>query len=273
MTRETLRAAANGGSHLKDELWDIMAPIIDILWLKEVSIERKAMMLERYALWNAETLHGLDPVAIDRYDQEGILLQVRLEEADAWTSFSSRDNPSEWRMASGYSERLVSSVAGEFNYYFVCMAGGPANTCWTMISSKNWIQYHVDPIANGQRWYCKVCGARYMRSFGVLIEIVQPQHAARYMMAEYPPSSIGDVRAMALEREHDSATTPAALFAAVPNVVPASKFHLQLIDPGIYSIISQDELLACGFFNWAQMFNLKPTKAEQKNHQQSCLIP
>jgi hypothetical protein len=154
-------------------------------------------------------------------------------------------------------------VVGEFNYYFVCKSGAKDNMCWTMISSKNWTQVHADPIADGQRWYCKVCGARYMTRFGVLIEIVQP-HAVSYMLADYPPDTIGDVRAMAMEREHDRASTPAELFAAVPNLVPASELHLELIGSGIYSITSQAELLACGTFKWAQMFTLKPTKKEQR---------
>jgi hypothetical protein len=158
---------------------------------------------------------------------------------------------------------MVSSVVRKFNYYFVCKAGGANNVCWTMINSKNWTQLHEDPIADGQRWYCKICGAKYKTSFGVLIEIVQ-QHAVSYMMADYPPDSIGDVRAAAMEREHANANTPAELFAAVPNLVPESKLHLQPIDQGVYSITSHAELLACGTFKWAQMFNLKPTKAEQR---------
>jgi hypothetical protein len=154
-------------------------------------------------------------------------------------------------------------VVGEFNYYFVCKAGGVNNICWTMINSKNWTQFFEDPIADGQRWYCKVCLARYKTSFGVLIEIVQ-KHAVNYMMADYPPDSIGDVRAAAMEREHENANTPAELFAAVPNLVPAGKLLLRQIDKGVYSITSPGELLSCGTFKWAQMFNLKPTKAEQR---------
>jgi hypothetical protein len=238
---------------LRDELWDIFAPIFEILSLKESSIVRYSMLLKRYKLWCGEVLHGLSLAARDRYDQEGTLLLARIVDADVWTSFKSRDNASEWRLTSGYSERLVSSEGGEFNYYFVCLA---KDTCWTMINSKKWIRHLYDPIANGECWYCNVCGTRYMKRFGVLVEYIRPHHAPRYMMAEYPPSSIRDVRATALEGEYENATTPAALFAAVPNLIPASNVHLRMIEPGIYSVIAKEKLLDRGLFSWERLFNL-----------------
>jgi hypothetical protein len=246
-----------------EQLSNILAPIIDILKFKMISIEAEAMILDKYALWKSATPDVDDPAAMEQYNKDGIKLHADLEDAAAWTSFASKDNPNAWRRAADYSERLVSTVVGAFNYYFICKAGPKDNICWTMINSKNWTQMHEDPIANGQRWYCKVCRAKYMTKFGVLIEVVQP-HAVSYMLADFPPNTLGDVRAMAMEREHEGAKSPAELFAAVPNLVPASKLHLQEIDSGIYSITSQAELLACGTFQWAQMFTLQPTKKEQK---------
>jgi hypothetical protein len=246
----------------QEELSDIFSPIIDILQLKVVSMELGVSLAEKFKLWSAKKPDILDVNAMNQYDQEGLDLHQCLEEASDWSSFTSKSNPHEWRLASDYSECMVSSVVGAFNYYFVCKAGG-INPCWTMINSKNWTQYHADPIANKQRWYCKVCGARYKTRYGVLIEIVQ-KDTAKYMMAGFPPDSIGDVRAAAMERKHSEACTPAELFAAVPNLVPRSKLLLQVVEEGVYSITTPEALLSCGAFKWEQMFNLKPTKAEQK---------
>jgi hypothetical protein len=257
------KATATYVEFSQEELADILSPIIDILQLKVVSIELEVTIVEKFALWKAKKPDVLDIDAMEQYDQEGLHLHQRLEEAAEWSSFTSKANPHQWRLASDYSERMVSSVVGEFNYYFVCKAGGVNNICWTMINSKNWTQFFEDPIADKQRWYCKVCRARYKTGFGVLIEIVQ-KDTVKYMMADYPPDSIGDVRAAAMEREHSNASTPAELFAAVPNLVPAGKLLLRLVEEGVYGITSPDELLSCGTFKWAQMFNLKPTKAQQR---------
>jgi hypothetical protein len=160
-----------------------------------------------------------------------------------------------------YSER--SSVVVAFNFYFICKSGAKDNVCWTMSSSNGWTQDLANPFSDGQRWHCKVCGARYMTKFGVIIEVVQP-HGASYMLADFPPSTLDDVSAMAMVREVVGGNTPAELFAAARHLVPASKLHLEEVGPGIYSITSQAELLACGTFQWEGMFTLRPTKKEQK---------
>jgi hypothetical protein len=80
-------------------------------------------------------LDVLDIEAREQCDQEGLHLHQRPKDAAEWSSFTAKANPHQWRPAADYSERMISSVVGEFNHYFVCKAGGPNNSCWTMARS------------------------------------------------------------------------------------------------------------------------------------------
>ena len=59
-----------------------------------------------------------------------------------------------------------------------------------------------DECATGQRWYCKICSARYKTKFGMLIEIRNYQHVY-FALTKCPNMDIEDVRAMHLEATHD----------------------------------------------------------------------
>jgi hypothetical protein len=241
----------------------IFGPITAILQVKLENMETQVAMAEKFTVWLASKPECSDKASLDKYVQEGQDIQQSMSETEVWNSFSTKSNPDEWRRAADYSENMVSSIAGAFNYYFVCRAGGSQYPCWTMINSKFWTTLHPDPIADKQRWYCKVCRAKYKTRFGVLIELVQ-DGSAKYIMAEFPPDSMVDARGMAIEEKYKHVKSPADLLAAVPNLIPRYELVLDKRGDGIYKITAPDVLLACGTFKWDQMFNLKPTKAELK---------
>lgn len=49
-----------------------------------------------------------------------------------------------------------------------------------------WPRYHADPLAAGQKWYCRLCGARCATRFGVLVEF-RLGWEARFVRALFPP--------------------------------------------------------------------------------------
>ena len=60
--------------------------------------------------------------------------------------------------------------------------------CGTMVISDMWDRRHEDPLAVNQRWYCKICTAKYKTTLGVICEMVHPRpQIAAYVLAEHPP--------------------------------------------------------------------------------------
>ena len=95
-----------------------------------------------------------------------------------------------------------------YRFFYICRTGGPQWQCCTVIPSETWFPFHPVPLASSLKWYCVCCGAKYMRTFGMLIEIkVQgcwyyvkidtPQHVNLHTSSwERAVMSSGDLRAM-----------------------------------------------------------------------------
>ena len=80
-------------------------------------------------------------------------------------------------MATTYSDEWTvlkdkrGNEIGAVRSWYVCCSGGASNQCNTLILSKDWGRMKQDPLATGQRWYCKVCFARYAHKFGQVVEV------------------------------------------------------------------------------------------------------
>jgi hypothetical protein len=62
---------------------------------------------------------------------------------------------------------VTGRVKGAVRSWYLC---GP-NGCSTLICSKDWDRFNQsNPLATGQRWYCK-CGARFMTRWGQVVEV------------------------------------------------------------------------------------------------------
>ncbi len=104
--------------------------------------------------------------------------------------------------------------------FYVCMAGGSAWPCGTVIISSAWSRMHQDPLATKQRWYCNTCHAKYKTSFGMVLEFII-QRRSYFLRIPFPPKGWSDIKKMAVERKY-KAKTPEELLLLLPDVHPTT---------------------------------------------------
>ena len=157
-----------------------------------------------------------------------------------------------WR-AADYADEWFKGSAGAFRMYYICRAGNPP--CNTLIESKAWDTLKEDPLAVKQRWYCKVCFARYKTRYGCLIEIVRAG-VAMYCQAELPPPDLYDAKGMIIQERFKGVKDPEALLNSIPEVRPVAASCFQQVGEGIYKIMDADAIAALERFQWDQLYNL-----------------
>ena len=145
-----------------------------------------------------------------------------------------------------------------------------------MTRSDMWRQKEADPLAKGQRWYCRVCNAKYRPKFGMLIELMFPVKGQEdlvphYAKAAFPTKDIGDLKSMAVEKymkvKGADVSTPEKLYAALPRVVPMDRetmfrpyqkgegYDRKDDMEGVYKAIGYD-IDTLPVFEWDQLYNL-----------------
>ena len=163
---------------------------------------------------------------------------------------------------------------GAMMSYYVCLAGGSAYPCGTVMESHAWDRLHSNPLQQKQRWYCNVCSAKYKTKYGVLVQVLlppcdaHPEGSVQWMRAEVPDTDHEDVRAMYLEAEFDPAS-PEELYGKVTkNASPSTTDGmLRVVHPyelsdkckgavGTFKIVPIAEFLSMGLFPWDQIFNM-----------------
>ena len=203
---------------------EVFQPWGEILLLKatdERAATRACLKMQRYLRGERPEDIEMDMATLDTLDEE-------LEEANAHQrGFSSYGaNQQKMRNAADYSDRWLKHKKGntemEVNVFYACLAGGEGHQCGTVIESKMWDTFKEELEATGQRWYCRVCDARYRTSFGVLMEILVGNNAM-YIKGSLPPRGIQDAKMMFLESEYANYTSPKALLDALPDVSPLDK--------------------------------------------------
>ena len=165
-------------------------------------------------------------------------------------------------MSSGADEWFNNNNGSAFRTFYICLSGG-AEPCGHAILSDMWDSFHKGPLANGQRWYCKMCTARYRQKWGVLCE-VKLRGSLYYCMADVPDCGIEDAKRMIIDR---NASSPEALLEMLPKVdsFPAGVvFMEQVLRPGREGYYKFNAALfrSIGRFDWAQLYNLsRPVRA------------
>ena len=86
----------------------------------------------------------------------------------------------------------------------------------TAILAKHWDAMLNRPLAVRQRWYCKICIARYKTRFSALIELIG-KGIAHYCYAELPPLHMYDAKGMMVERMHLGIQTFENHYEAAPS--------------------------------------------------------
>ena len=105
--------------------------------------------------------------------------------------------------------------------FHVCTSGGDdkRNRCYTLIEGKSWTQLFEEAWATGQRWYCKVCNARYRPGMGMLVELRASDGDIFWIPATYP-REVKDCKWMRVEEDMGPVATPAELFARIQAIKP-----------------------------------------------------
>jgi hypothetical protein len=195
-----------------------------------------------------------------------------------------RDLQDRYIMASSYADEWVSSLFGHFRYWYICLArtgedwdfeADKPGTCRSVIKSKYWDTKFEDPLACGQKWYCKR-HAKFNAGWGVIIEMkFNSEKGLRYYRADVPDDHVKD--ALSMKHEHDLGhlvTTPEELYARMRAVAPTVNSIIHCVDEekGHYRIPNADDLAKIPEWSWYDLFTLagrtlppKPVGKRNKN--------
>ena len=127
-----------------------------------------------------------------------------------------------------------------------------------------WDRFKEDPAATGQRWYCKMCHAKYKTKYGVLVEMINGSQAC-YCLGELPPFDIQDAKMMAIEQHFSQYNSPAELLAALPTIHPLARGDLlkETSNDGHHTFNAK---MMAGLYimNCSQSYNMTGAKAPKK---------
>jgi hypothetical protein len=159
------------------------------------------------------------------------------------------------RNAADYSDRWFKDGIREFRVYYICVAGG-AHPCNTVIEAMAWDRFKKELEATGQRWYCKMCYAKYKTKYGVLVEMINGKQAC-YCLGAIPPFDISDAKLMAIQQQFSQYSTPAELLAALPTIKPLARgdFLKETSYEGHYTF-NAEMMVGLETMNWSQLYNM-----------------
>ena len=134
-----------------------------------------------------------------------------------------------------------------------CPYGSP-----DLIVSSVWQRHIADPLATGQRWYCRICGARYRTANGCLLQISEGGRDY-WIRTECPDELPKKLKAVAVQRDHPEAVTPSALVEAIPQAaIVDSAFikEIKLPDNPLGGVYSYDGAVfdTLPLFPWSTLF-------------------
>ena len=214
-----------------------------------------------------------EPLKVDEKDAEmadeiEIDFEVKLYKERAFEGYEGIERQL-MKNAADYSDQWFKEGNVQFNVYYVCKSGHLQWPCNTAIESMAWDRLHDDPQAVKQRWYCKMCTAKYKTKFGVLVEFVLEQggkKVAMYALGDLPPFDIQDAKLMKIEETFSAYKTPEALLAALPKVTPLDRTHFlkETNMPGHWSFDNK-MFETISKFDWNQLYNLGPTAMTAEN--------
>ena len=182
--------------------------------------------------------------SFEAWREEGDARDEKLHEAACRTrAFEHREEP--WRCChiADYCDQWFRSATCSFRTYCICRAGGAEVKwqCGAFILSDIWDRMIDDPMATGQRWYCKVCPAKYKTRYGVMVEIIV-QGAAHYCVADIPPQHLQDAKFMSTQRRFramlSTMTSAEQLYNVAPRARPMDRgafLTSRAVNDGVYT--------------------------------------
>ncbi len=168
------------------------------------------------------------------------------------------------RNAADYSDRWFTTGESEFRVYYICVAGGSQYPCNTVIEAMACDRLNEDAEVTGQRWYCKMCHAKYKTKYGVLVELINGKQAC-YCLVDLPPSDIQDGKLMKIEENFKQIKTPAELLAALPSCTPLARgeFLKETSFEGHFKF-NAEMMAGLEMMNWSQLYNMFGIKPPKK---------
>ena len=120
-----------------------------------------------------------------------------------------------------------------------------------------WSLHKENPLETGKRYYSKVCTAKYMQKWGVLCEIGRPD-LTLYALADMPPQSLQDAKAMSVQRRFGHAKTPQELLSLLPSAHPLDRGAFLRPVPAQAGVFRFDVPMfrSLDKFDWYQLYNL-----------------
>ena len=233
-------------------------PIFDILLMKFGDLKRGEKTAEELEKWLAWKKENLGKEGIGEYLDGGLDIADKLDEQiHNDTSFEKCEDPAAMRRAADYTDEwfVDEETKTAFRSFYVCKAGGVEWPCNTVIVSAAWDRMHADPEAYKQRWYCNVCGAKYMTKFGVMLEFVICG-TSYFMQAPFPVGGWQAVKNKCIETRFVGCKTPDALLKAMPTVHPTtSDWLIKTTKWGVYSVVP-GAMEDVPMMRWDQIFNV-----------------
>ncbi len=235
-------------------------PMADILFLKNTDMEAALKAAAKLQKW-IDAGHSMKEDGIQEDDEEDATIGDNLEIDFENTlykqrAFADHETPHLMRNAADYSDRWFSQGKREFRVYYICIAGGTEYPCNTVIEAMAWDRLKKEMEATGQRWYCKVCHAKYKTRYGVLVEIINGRQAC-YCLGDLPPFDIQDAKLMKIEETFKQFTTPQELLDALPSIKPLARgeFLKPTMHDGHYSF-NKTMMEGLESMNWSQLYNM-----------------
>ena len=179
-------------------------------------------------------------------------------------AFADHATPHLMRNAAVYSDRWFKEGVKEFRVYYVCLAGGTAWPCNTVIEFMAWDRLKDELEATGQRWYCKCCKAKYKTKYGVLCEMINGNQAC-YCLADLPPNDVQYAKLMQIQKDFKQFNTPAELLAALPSINPLARgdFLQATVHAGHFKF-NKPMMEGLETLTWSQLYNMTGARIVQK---------
>jgi hypothetical protein len=268
MSNKAMKKEIRNRATLKaSTMTSFFAPMANILFLKNTDMEAALIAAGKLQRWIDEggtfTADG-----IQEEDEEDAMIGDRLEIDFEETlykqrAFADHATPHLMRNAADYSDRWFRDGKREFRVYYVCLAGGGTYPCNTVIEAMAWDRLKVELEATGQRWYCKMCYAKYKTKYGVLVEMINGTQAC-YCLGELPPFDLQDAKLMAIQQHFSQYNSPAELLAALPCIKPLARgdFLKETSFAGHYTF-NAEMMAGLESMNWSQLYNMTGVKPKK----------
>ena len=138
----------------------------------------------------------------------------------------SREDLFRYQMAADYSDGWMEvkssqgNLFGGFSSFYICRAGAVDSQCNTLILNKDWMRTREDIWAPKQKWKCRCCGTRYLRKFGMVVEIRWVSGGSSLSLAPCTDEDDEDWHALILQDRFRDVNTAQELYDLIPTVVP-----------------------------------------------------